>query len=145
MKIVSKQCFLCNKLAENYKMHIMLRSFNLLENRERLFENILNILDENEYVDFENQTIEKQYITLLGCTNNTSFEKITFGKWKQITSRQCVSLYVYKIRNLFTFDCWCLLNVSIKKRITPQSNGPLICLIFVLCSFVTLFRQFTLH
>ena len=41
----------------------MLRSFNLLENRERLFENILNILDENEYVDFENQTIEKQYIT----------------------------------------------------------------------------------
>ena len=36
------------KLAENYDMHIMLRCFNLLENRERLFENILNILDVNE-------------------------------------------------------------------------------------------------
>ena len=105
MKIVSKQCFLCNKLAENYNMHIMLRSFNLLENRERLIENILNILDVYEYVDFEKQTIEKQYITLLGCTNNTSFENITFGKWKQIM--QCVSLYVYKIRYLFTFDCRC--------------------------------------
>ena len=53
MKIVSKQCFLCNKLAENYNMHIMLRSFNLLENRERLIENILNILDVNEYIDFK--------------------------------------------------------------------------------------------
>ena len=41
-----------------YIMHIMLRCFNLLENRECLFENILNILDVNEYVDFENQTIE---------------------------------------------------------------------------------------
>ena len=83
----------------------MLRCFNLLENRERLFENILNILNVNEYVDFENQTIEKQYITLLRCTNNTSFENITFGKWKQIM--KCVSLNVYKIRNLFTFDCRC--------------------------------------
>ena len=52
----------------------MLRCFHLLKkNRERLLENILNILDVNEFVDFENQTIEKQYITLLGCTNNTSF------------------------------------------------------------------------
>ena len=62
----------------------MLRCFHLLENRERLLENILNILDVYEYVDFENHAIEKQYITLLGCTNNTSFENITFGKWKHI-------------------------------------------------------------
>ena len=61
---------------------------------------ILNILDINESVDFENQTIEKQYITLLGCT---SFENVTFRQWKQIL--QCVSLYIHKIRNLFIFDC----------------------------------------
>ena len=46
---------------------------------------ILNILDINESVDFENQTIEKQYITLLGCS---SFENVTFRQWKQIL--QCV-------------------------------------------------------
>ena len=79
--------------------------FHLLENRELLLENILNILDVNEYVDFENQTIEKQDITLLGCTNSTSFEYITFGKCKQIM--QCASLYIYTIRNLFTLDCRC--------------------------------------
>ena len=100
-----KTVFLCNKLAENYNMHNMLRCFNLLENREHLLENILNTLDVNEYVDFEIQTIQKQCITLLGCTNYTSFENISFGKWKQIL--QCISLYVYKISNLFTFDCRC--------------------------------------
>ena len=72
-----KTVFLCNKLAENYNMHIMLRCFNLLENREQL-----NLLDVNEYVDIENQTFEKQYITLLGCTNNTSFEN---KFWKKET------------------------------------------------------------
>ena len=86
-------------------MHFMLKCFNFLENREHLVENILNILDVNKYVYLENHTIEKQYITLLVYTNNTSFENITFGKWKHIM--QCVSLFVYKIRNLFTFDCRC--------------------------------------
>ena len=51
MKITSKLFFLCHKLVENYNMHIMLRCFHLLENRERLLGNILNILDVNEYVD----------------------------------------------------------------------------------------------
>ena len=68
-------------------MHIILRCFHLLKNRELLLENILNILDVNE-----NQTIEKQYITLLGCTNSTGFENIAFGKWKQLCN---VYLYTY--------------------------------------------------
>ena len=38
MKILSKQCFLCNKLVENYKMHIMLSCFHLLEDREHQLE-----------------------------------------------------------------------------------------------------------
>ena len=37
----------------------MLRYLHLIEKRDRLLENILNIMDVNEYVDFENQTIEK--------------------------------------------------------------------------------------
>ena len=61
MKIISKQFFLCHKLVENYNMHInknnMHRCFHLLENRERLLENILNLLDVNEYVDFEKNSI----------------------------------------------------------------------------------------
>ena len=88
MKIISKQCFLCQKLVENYNMHFM----HLLENTERFLENLLNILDVKEYVDFENQTIEKQYITLFGCTNNTSFENIFFGKWKPIMQ---MNVYLY--------------------------------------------------
>ena len=38
----------------------MLSCYHLLEDREHLIENILNtsILDVNEFVDFENQTIE---------------------------------------------------------------------------------------
>ena len=58
MKNISKQCFLCNKLVENYTIHIMLSCFHLLEDREHLIENILNKLDVDEFVDFENQTIE---------------------------------------------------------------------------------------
>ena len=52
-----------------------------------------------KYVDFKNQTTEKEYITLSGCTNNRSFVKVTFGKWKQ--NMQSVFLHVYKISNLF--------------------------------------------
>ena len=48
---------------------------------------ILNILNAKESVDFENQPLEKQYITLLGCR---SFENLTFQPWKQIM--QCVFL-----------------------------------------------------
>ena len=61
MKIISKQLFLCNKLVENYNMHtcFMLNCVHLLENRKHLLENILSTLDVIEYVDFENQTIEK--------------------------------------------------------------------------------------
>ena len=117
IKIISKQCFLCHKLAENYIMHIMLRCIHLLENREHLLENILNILDVNKYVDFENQSIEKQYITLYGCSNKTTFENITFGKLKQIM--QCVSLYiyVYKIRT-------CLLLIAGASKIYVLTRGP---------------------
>lgn len=45
-------------------MHIMLRCFHHIENREHVLENILSI--------------EKQYIILLGCTNDTTFENIIF-------------------------------------------------------------------
>ena len=98
MKIISKHCILCQKLVENYNMHFM----HLLENTERFLENLLNILDVNEYVDFENQTIEKQYITLLGCTNNTNFENIIFGKWKPIMQ---MNVYLYTYIN---FATWCI-------------------------------------
>ena len=75
---------------------------HLLENTERFLENLLKILDVNEYVDFENQTMEKQYITLLGCTNNTSFENIIFGKWKPIMQ---MNVYLYTYIN---FATWCI-------------------------------------
>lgn len=86
---------------ENYNMHSMLRCFHLLENKEHLLEHILNILDVNKQTDSEKQTIENQYINLLGCTTNASFENTTFGKWKLVM--QCVSFYIYKIRNRFSF------------------------------------------
>ena len=84
MKNISKQCFYVTNLLKTIKYILFLA--------------VLNILDVNEYVDFENQTIEKQYITLSGCTNNRSFIKGNF--WKMVTNS-----YVYKIRNLITFDC----------------------------------------
>lgn len=88
-----------------WKMHIMLRCFYLFENKEHLLEHILNILDVNKHMDFENKTIEMLHMSLMECTIETSFENTIFGKWKQIM--QCASLYVHRIRNRFTFDCRC--------------------------------------
>ena len=82
-------------------MHIMLRCLYIFENKEH----ILNILDVNKHMDFENKTIEMLHMSLLGWDNRYKFEYILFGKWKQIM--QYASLYVHRIRNRFTFDCRC--------------------------------------
>lgn len=54
------------------KMHIMLKCLYLFENKEHLLDHILNILDVNKHMDFENKTIEMLHMSLLGCTIDTS-------------------------------------------------------------------------
>ena len=57
-------------------MHLVLSCYNLLEDREVMLENILEFLDVNEYILFENQDPELQFLSLMGCVNGTSFENI---------------------------------------------------------------------
>ena len=105
MKIVSKECPLCGKNVLNYNMHVMLSCFNVLSYREHLLENILDLLDLEEYIDFEDQSIEYQYISLLGCTNDTSFRKLSYDKSKKVM--QIVSNFVFKFNTLFLIVAKC--------------------------------------
>ena len=103
MKIVCKFCQFCNKVTRNYNMHLMLSCFTLLDDRENMLEDILDILDVNEYVLFEDQDPELQFLSLMGCVQGTSFENISFAKWKCIMI--IVASTVYKNKSLFAIDC----------------------------------------
>lgn len=103
MKIVSKLCSFCDKYSDNYNLHILLECFYTLDDRQCLLEMILDIIDVHEYVLFENQDTEKQYLSLLGCIDETSFNDISFCKWKEIML--CVATIIYRIRSCFIVDC----------------------------------------
>ena len=53
MKIISKECALCRKYVLNYNMHVLLSCFHVLPEREHFLENLLDLLEVDEYVDFE--------------------------------------------------------------------------------------------
>lgn len=80
MKIVQKTCPFCNKSVKHYDMHILLSCATCVVHRENMLENILEILDVYEYVLFDNQDPEEQFLSLIWCINGTSFEKISFTK-----------------------------------------------------------------
>lgn len=54
--------------------------------RENRIENILEILDINEYDMFENKDSELQCLSLIGCVHGTNFEK-----------RKHVNRYIYVV------------------------------------------------
>lgn len=68
-----------------------------------MLETILEFLDVNEYILFENQDPELQFLSLMGCVNGTSFENISYTKWKQIML--IVAFTLYKNRGFFAIDC----------------------------------------
>lgn len=103
MKTICKTCPLCYKETDSYNMHLVLSCYNLLEDREIMLENILEFLDVNEYILFENQDLELQFLSLMGCVNGTSFENISYTKWKQIML--IVAFMLYKNRGFFAIDC----------------------------------------
>ena len=84
-------------------MHILLECIYTLDERQCLLENILDIVDVYEYVVFENQDTETQYLSLQGCMGETSFNSISFCKWKEIML--CVEAIVYKMKGCFIVDC----------------------------------------
>lgn len=103
MKTVCKTCPLCYKETDSYNMHLVLSCYNLLEDREIMLENILEFLDVNEYILFENQDPELQFLSLMGCVNGTSLDNISYTKWKQIML--IVAFMLYKNRGFFAIDC----------------------------------------
>jgi hypothetical protein len=103
MKIISKLCTLCNKNTHNYNMHLLLSCFELLEDREVMLENILEILNVEEYVLFEDQSHEQKFLSLSGCVEGTSFENISYTKWKYIMIN--VANTLYKNRVHYVTDC----------------------------------------
>ena len=74
-----------------------------MNERDKLLEDLLDILDVFEYVSFDLQDTEIQYLALLGCIANTSFAQITFEKWKKIII--CVSKFVFLLWDHFVIDC----------------------------------------
>lgn len=69
-----------------------------------MLENILELLDINEYILFENRDPEIQLLSLMGCVNGRSFKNISYTKWKQITL--IIAFMLYKNRgDSFAIDC----------------------------------------
>lgn len=62
---VCKPCPFCYKDTNSYDMRPVLSCYYLLED-------ILDLLDVNEYILFENHDPELQFLSLLGCDNGTS-------------------------------------------------------------------------
>ena len=81
----------------------MLSCFNLLDDRETMLENILEILSVEEYVLFDYQDHETRFLSLLGCVQGTSFENISYTKWKQVMLT--VANTLYKNKGYFVIDC----------------------------------------
>lgn len=103
MKTVPKLCNHCKRMENNFNMHIMLNCSLFMNERDKLLEDLLYILDVFEYVSFDLQDTEIQYLALLGCIANTSFAQITFEKWKKIII--CVSKFVFLLWDHFVIDC----------------------------------------
>ena len=68
-----------------------------------MLENILEILTVEEYVLFEDQGHEQQFLSLSGCIEGTTFENISYTKWKCIMI--CVANTMYKNRVHYVTDC----------------------------------------
>jgi ubiquitin-protein ligase len=84
-------------------MHLLLSCFELLEDREVMLDNILDILNVEEYVLFEDQSHEQKFLSLSGCVAGTSFENISYTKWKCIMIN--VANTLYKNRVYYVTDC----------------------------------------
>lgn len=63
------------RASNNYKMHFVLSCSTLSEKRENMLENIYMYLM-STIVLFENQDSELQFLFLMGCVYDRSFEKI---------------------------------------------------------------------
>lgn len=85
MKTVCKTCPIWNRATNNYNLHIVLSLF-FLEVQENRIENILEILDFNEYDMFKNKDSELQCLSLIGSVHSTNFEK-----------RKHVNRYIYVV------------------------------------------------
>ncbi len=66
-----------------------------------MLEHILESLDVNDYLLFENQDPELQF--LFQCVNGTSFENISYTIWKQIILIVLFMLYIK--RGCFAIHC----------------------------------------
>lgn len=98
MKIVQKTCPFHTKSVKHYNMHILLSCSTFVEDRENMLENILEILDVYEYVLFDNQDPELQFLSLMGCINGTSFEKNIVYKMEKCHVTCCIyTLYKQRV------------------------------------------------
>lgn len=82
------------QMENNFNMHIMLNCSLFMNERDKHLEDLLNILDVFEYVSFDLQDTETQYLALLGCIANTSFARITFEKWQK-NYNLCIEIRIF--------------------------------------------------
>lgn len=80
------------KDTNSYNMHLVLSCYNLM------LENILELLDVNEYILFKNQ--DPEILSFMGYVNGTG---LSYKKWKQI--KLIVAIMLYKTRGFFAVDC----------------------------------------
>lgn len=64
MKTVPKLCTHCKRFENNFNMHIMLNCLLFMNKREELSKGLFDILDVFEYVSFDLQDNEIQYLAL---------------------------------------------------------------------------------
>jgi hypothetical protein len=66
-----------------------------------MLENVLEIFSVEEHVLFEDQSHEQNFLSLLGCVEGTSFENISYTKWKcmMITVANTLPVLLYKKQN----------------------------------------------
>lgn len=83
---------MCNKNTHNFNMHFMLSVLTFWKT-ETMLENVLQTLSVEEYVLFEYQDHQRQFLSLIGCVQGTGFGNKSYTKWKQIMLTVANALY----------------------------------------------------